>query len=93
MSLENSSHIIRRLRSAKGHLQAVTNMVESGEACKDVLHQLNAVQCALKAAAQMLLEEHLKESETIIKSSDSPEERELALDYLIMLYHWTFNHK
>lgn len=90
---EKSSQITRRLRSAEGHLQAVTNMVETGESCDEVLHQLNAVQGALKAVAQILLEEQLQESETIIKYSDCPEEREQALDYLILLYQWTFNHK
>lgn len=91
MSLDNSAQIIRRLRSAEGHLQGVTAMVESGRACEDVLHQLTAVQGALKAVAQMLLVEHIKESETVIKFSDCPEEREQALNYLVSLYHWTLN--
>lgn len=48
----NSTQLIRRLRSAQGHLQTVTGMVEAGEPCEQALHQLNAVQGALKAAAQ-----------------------------------------
>lgn len=93
MPSEDNSQLIRRLRSAGGHLQAVTSMVESGEPCEQVLHQLNAVQGALKAAARILLDEHIRESELIIKSSDCPDERAQALDYLVMLYHWTFNQK
>ena len=90
---ENNSQLIRRLRFAEGHLQAVTGMVESGEPCEQVLHQLNAVQGALKAAAKILLDEHIRDSELTIKLSDCPEERAQALDYLTMLYHWTFNRK
>ena len=41
----------------------------------------------------MLVDEHFKESELIIKLSNCPDERAQALDYLVMLYHWTFNRK
>jgi DNA-binding FrmR family transcriptional regulator len=68
-------------------------MVETGEACVDVLHQLNAVQGALSAVARKVLSEYLKESERIIKHSQCPQERVQALDRLTLLYHWTIDHK
>ena len=36
--------VVQRLRTALGHLDAVTRMVESDRSCADVLHQLSAVQ-------------------------------------------------
>ena len=89
MSPDINSSVIARLRSAEGHLKAVTNMVENGETSDQVLHQLNAVQSALNAIAQLFLAEHIKESERIIKYSECPQERTQALDYLNKLYHWT----
>lgn len=93
MSLDMNTSIISRLRSAEGHLKAVTTMVETGESSEQVLHQLHAVQGALKAIAQLWFEQHIKETEAVIKFSECPEDREQALDYLTMLYQWTFNHK
>jgi DNA-binding FrmR family transcriptional regulator len=93
MSLEPNASIVTRLRSAEGHLKAVTTMVEHGETSNQVLHQLNAVLGALNAIAKKLLAEYLQESERIIKYSDCPQERAQALDYLTVLNHWAFNHK
>jgi hypothetical protein NreA len=43
------AEILLRLRSAEGHLRAVIAMVEAEEPCEAVLHQLGAVQAALRA--------------------------------------------
>lgn len=48
MELNQQSEIMQRLRSAAGHLNSVIKMAESGQPCDDVLHQLNAVQSALR---------------------------------------------
>lgn len=48
MELNQQSEIMQRLRSAAGHLNSVIKMAESGQPCEDVLHQLNAVQSALR---------------------------------------------
>ena len=48
MVLNRQLEIMQRLRSAAGHLNAVIEMAESGQPCQDVLHQLNAVQSALR---------------------------------------------
>jgi DNA-binding FrmR family transcriptional regulator len=93
MQPDNNSSVIARLRSAEGHLKAVTTMVENGKTGDQVLHQLNAVQRGLCAITQLVLTEHLQESESIIKFSEHPQERAQALDYLTMLYQWTFDHK
>ncbi len=50
----------RRYRIAKGHLERVIKMLESGSYCLDVVHQSIAVQAALKNADQVVLENHLQ---------------------------------
>ncbi len=55
MEPEQQSEIIRRLRCATGHLDAVIKMAEAGQPCEQVLHQLNAVQAALHTAGVKII--------------------------------------
>lgn len=48
MKPDEQAEIIRRLRRTAGHLKAVITMTESGTACEQVLHQLNAARAALQ---------------------------------------------
>ncbi len=50
----------RRLRSARGHLDAVLRMVEADRYCVDILHQLSAVEAAITRARRDILEGHLR---------------------------------
>lgn len=49
-----------RLRSARGHLDAVIRMAEDERYCIDVLHQIRAVQGALDRSRRALLDNHLR---------------------------------
>lgn len=49
MKPNQQPEIIRRMRCAAGHLNAVIKMTEEGKPCEQVLHQLDAVQAALQA--------------------------------------------
>ena len=55
MVLNQQPEIMQRLRSAAGHLNAVLEMAESGQPCEVVLHQLNAVQAALRVAGTKII--------------------------------------
>ena len=55
MERNRQPEIMRRLRSAAGHLNAVIEMAESGQPCEQVLHQLNAVQSALRIAGTKII--------------------------------------
>lgn len=57
---DTQERILHRLKIAKGHLQKVIDMVESGQYCIDVIHQSQAIQSALREADSVLLENHLK---------------------------------
>ena len=58
--MSGSEETLRRLRSARGHLDAVIRMVENDRYCIDVLHQIRAVQGALDRSRRALLEGHLR---------------------------------
>ena len=55
MEFNQQREIMQRLRSAAGHLNAVIEMAASGQPCEDVLHQLNAVQLALRIAGRRII--------------------------------------
>ena len=57
---DTEERILHRLKIAKGHLQKVIQMVETGEYCIDVIHQSQAVQRALQEADGVVLKNHLQ---------------------------------
>ncbi len=52
---------LRRLRTARGHLDHVISQVETEKYCIDILQQSLAVQSALKAVDHLILKGHLEE--------------------------------
>lgn len=66
--------ILHRLKIARGHLDRVVAMAESGHYCIDVIHQSLAVQSALKSVDQLLLKNHMETCVAdAIKRGDSRE--------------------
>jgi len=86
MNTEPHSDIVRRLRSAAGHLNAVIKMTESGEPCEQILHQLNAVQAALQTAGVKIIECQAQSSQDVILNSTSVTQRTAELRQLQSLY-------
>ena len=52
---------IKRLRTARGHLDHVINQVESEQYCINILQQSLAVQSALRVVDHIILKGHLEE--------------------------------
>lgn len=52
--------LLHRLKIARGHLEKVIHMVETGTYCIDVIHQSLAVQAALRSTDQAILKNHLQ---------------------------------
>lgn len=52
--------LLHRLKIARGHLDRVIRMVETGTYCIDVIHQSLAVQAALRSTDQAILKNHLQ---------------------------------
>jgi CsoR family transcriptional regulator, copper-sensing transcriptional repressor len=51
--------VLNRLKTARGHLDAVVRMVEGDAYCPDVMKQLSAVQGSLERASREVLRKHL----------------------------------
>ena len=81
-----NAELLQRLRSANGHLQAVITMVEAGEPCEAVLHQLGAVQAALRCAGRALIRCQLEQSANSLLNDSFPETRVQTLLRLSNLY-------
>ena len=86
MHPEERTDIVKRLRSAEGHLGAVIGLLEAGKPCEQVLHQLGAVRAALRTAGARLLDNQIDNSEEIIQHSPCPEDRAAELTRLLNLY-------
>jgi DNA-binding FrmR family transcriptional regulator len=84
--LDQQPEIIRRLRCAAGHLNAVIEMAEAAQSCEQILHQLNAVEAALRAAGIKLIICQAQSSQSIILDSPSPKQRIAELKRLQSLY-------
>lgn len=52
--------VVNRLRSARGHLDAVLRMVDEDAYCPDVMKQLSAVQGQVERASRLVLRNHLE---------------------------------
>jgi hypothetical protein NreA len=81
-----NAELLQRLRSANGHLQAVITMVEAGEPCESVLHQLGAVQAAVWCAGRTLIRFQLQQSADSLLNDSCPEIRSKTILRLSNLY-------
>ena len=60
MKTEHQRSILNRLKTARGHLDAVVRMVENDAYCPEVMKQLSAVQGSLERASRVMLRNHLE---------------------------------
>ena len=60
MKTVHQRSILNRLKTARGHLDAVVRMVEDDAYCPDVMKQLSAVQGSLERASRIVLRNHLE---------------------------------
>ncbi len=52
--------VVNRLKTARGHLDAVIRMVEADAYCPDLMKQMSAVQGSLERASRIVLQNHLE---------------------------------
>ena len=60
MKDDHRRSVLNRLKTARGHLDAVVRMVEDDTYCPDVMKQLSAVQGSLERASRIMLRNHLE---------------------------------
>jgi hypothetical protein NreA len=80
------TEVVRRLRCAAGHLNAVIEMAEEGQPCEKVLHQLNAVESALHAAEIRMVTLRVDACEATLRADISAAQRSAELIRLLDLY-------
>lgn len=86
MNTFQDSDILRRLRCAAGHLNAVIEMTEAGQPCELILYQLNAVQAALQTVGIKMIQRQAHCSQEVIVNADSVSQRTSELQRLQSLY-------
>lgn len=60
MKPEHKKSSINRLKTVRGHLDAVLAMVEEERYCPDVMKQVSALQASLERVNRILLQNHLE---------------------------------
>lgn len=60
MKTVHRSSVLNRLKTARGHLDAVVRMVEDDAYCPEIMKQLSAVQGSLERASRLVLRNHLE---------------------------------
>lgn len=60
MKQTHKNRMLNRLRTARGHLDAVLRMVEEEAYCPDIMKQLSAIQGGLQGASRLVLRNHLE---------------------------------
>jgi DNA-binding FrmR family transcriptional regulator len=82
----SKDHLLARLRRIEGQVRGLQRMVEDERYCADVLTQIAAVQASLRAAAEVLLQGHLRHCVTGALRSGDPVEAEAIYRELTDLF-------
>ncbi len=61
MAQDMKDDLIKRLKRIEGQTRGVQKMVEAERGCADILHQLNAINEAVRSVSRMLAEEYAME--------------------------------
>jgi len=77
--MQDNKEVIRRLKTAEGHLRGIQRMLEDGAYCIDVIRQIQAVQGALNKVSGEILDRHLNSCLITAVRGDDPSERERVL--------------
>jgi DNA-binding FrmR family transcriptional regulator len=57
---QHQAAVLNRLKTARGHLDAVVRMVGEDAYCPEIMKQLSAVQGSLERASRLVLRNHLE---------------------------------
>ncbi len=78
--------VIRRLKSAEGHLRGIQHMLEEDAYCIDVIKQVQAVQAALNRVNSLILDEHMNSCLVTAVKGEDPEERVRVLKEISQVF-------
>lgn len=74
------SKVVPLLKTARGQIDGILNMIEEDRYCIDISHQLTATAALLNKANREVLAAHLK---TCVKSAQDEREMDQKIDELI----------
>lgn len=77
---------INRLSYVEGHCRAVKGMVDEDKYCIEVLHQIEAIEAALKKLKEKILADHLDTCVTTAIKGESEKERKRVLSELLAVF-------
>ena len=60
MKQEHKASAINRLKTVRGHIDAVLGMVEEERYCPDIMKQVSALQGSLEGVNRVLLQNHIE---------------------------------
>lgn len=60
-SEKTKSGIVNRLKTIKGHINGIENMIEEGKSCDEILLQIAAIKAAVHKVGLVIMEEHAME--------------------------------
>jgi CsoR family transcriptional regulator, copper-sensing transcriptional repressor len=77
--MNDNQDVLRRLKTAEGHLRGIQRMVEDETYCIDIIRQIQAVQAALNKVSSVILDQHLNSCLITAVRGDDPADRERVL--------------
>lgn len=83
---EQQSQIVKRIKTAQGHLGAVADMVAKDNYCMDIINQNHAVIEALRKVNNLILEGYLGECALDAVTHKNPAKRKAAVEELVKIY-------
>jgi DNA-binding FrmR family transcriptional regulator len=86
MQLEERAEIVRQLHESEGHVRVVAAMIENGQPCVLVLHQLDAIRATLSEISAWLVTCQVEQSREVFLHGPRPEDRQAELTRLADLY-------
>jgi DNA-binding FrmR family transcriptional regulator len=60
MKTEHKSSALNRLKTVRGHMDAVIRMVEEEQYCPDIMKQISALEGSLEGVNRVLLQNHIE---------------------------------
>lgn len=85
-SEKSKKDILNRLSYLEGHCRAVKKMVDQDYYCIDIIHQVEAIEAALKKVKERILAEHLETCVTTAIKGEDEKERKRVLSELMEVY-------
>lgn len=83
---KTKKEILNRLSYLEGHCRAIKRMINEDKYCIEVIHQIEAVEAALKKVKEKILEDHLDTCVTTAVKGKDEKERKRVLGELLEVF-------